>query len=170
MHLESKKIIIREFNLGDIFGLRRLLSSEYVATWMPGWFKCAEFVGEWLAEVIDSYYDDELDEYSSYAVSDRQSGVLIGRADYIIQDDEICVSVLINPSYIERGHLTESYKTLLEYLRDKHKDKQIEIISRAENAEENEAIEKIGLRLDKVNRVEEVKVFNHYKTQRGTPL
>lgn len=162
MFLESNAIIIRQFNMSDASELSKFLSSEYVATWMPGWFKCAEFVDEWLIETIDNYNND-FKEVNCYAVVEKESDAVIGRADCIIHDDDLVeAAIVLSPDYIEKGHLTESYKIFLKYLQDKHKDKQIEVISQAENALETEAIEKIGLRLSEVNQVKEIRTYNHY--------
>lgn len=172
MHLESRKIIIRQFNSSDLPDLSILLSSDYVAKWMPGWFKSSGTVDDWLLATIDSYYDDDgLEKDASYAVVEKESEALIGRADFIIHDDDLIeIAIVLKPNYIEKGHLTESYKMLIEYLKDKHKDKQIEIISNAENILETKAIEKLGAFSIKTNRIEETKTFNHYTAQRGTPL
>lgn len=72
------------------------------------------------------------------------------------------IAIVLDSKYIEFGYLTESCKLFIKYLNDNYKYKQVEIILKAENAIENEAIGKLALRLNKVNRVEEIKVFNHY--------
>ena len=165
MHLESNIIIIRKFCLNDGAELRELLSGEYIAKWMPGWFKFDEQeIVEWLHEVINDYADCLTKNDCSYAVIDKLSGALIGRADCTIKDDnEIGATIIINPNYIEQGCLTEAYRLFTKCLISMHSDKSIEIISQAENAVESKAIEELGLPRVEISRIKEVKTFNHYR-------
>lgn len=164
MKLETNNIIIREFKMGDAPELSGFLQSDYIAKWMPEWFECAD---EWLGINVGGNPTTS----NKYAVIEKVSGNFIGAADYMLHDDDLIeVTIILRPENIEKGYLTESYKLFLEYLRNAYEGRQIEIVSRAENEFEIEAIEKLGLQLTQTKQIGEIKIYNHYMGAKGYPF
>ncbi|MCL2427377.1 MAG: GNAT family N-acetyltransferase [Oscillospiraceae bacterium] len=125
MHLETKRLFVREFIIEDAQAMKNFASDEYITKWLPDWCDCSEWIDDWINMVINHYtVNDPMKNFLAYAVVEKESNSLIGHigcgAFEEFEEAEMGLCYVINPAYANRGYTTEALNAFVGHLFDRY--------------------------------------------------
>lgn len=125
---ETERLIIREMTLDDIDDLYKIYEEPSVTEYMENLYEDKEKELEFQKSYIQNMYG--FYEYGLWAVIEKESGKLIGRAGLSNRnsngDLEIELGYVIGTEYQRKGYATEACKAILKYA---HKELECERVN-----------------------------------------
>lgn len=151
MHLETKRLIIRNFNENDLEALVPILGNEKVMHFsLKGPQKTREGVKGYLKWILDH---DEKYGYSLFAIIEMHSKQLIGLAGFMCQtiDDEqkIEIGYRLHPDYWSQGLAAEATSALADYAFNQMHVKELVSIIDPRNEPSIKVAQRLGMHLSK---------------------
>ncbi len=147
--LHTRRCTVREFTVQDADALRRIYEDPQIRRFLPPLPQGHDTLQAMLQEYIQKIYG--FYGFGGWAVTDRDTGILIGRAGFALRDDPenssksaIELGYLIDAPYRGKGIAAEVCSSLLAYAKD-HLDFPV-IYARAdpENIASCRLLEKLG--------------------------
>ena len=115
MHLETRRLRLREMTEADLPQLRAILQDEQTMTAYEGAFDEAMTRG-WLYRMIERYREDG---FGLWAVELRETSLMIGQCgltrQHIFEADVIEVGYLFNRAHWHQGYATEAASACVDY-------------------------------------------------------
>lgn len=114
--IETERLILRRIELGDVDSVYEYAHREEVAMYVTFYphqsvEDSKEIVSKWVQEYVDEYI-------VRYAITLKDTGVLIGVCDYLRQDENensAEIGIVVNPNYAGNGYATEAIRALTYY-------------------------------------------------------
>lgn len=167
--LESERLILRKFELDDAQEMFDNWASDLEVNKFLSWpvHKSVETTKAIIKEWVEEYNDPQV---FRYAITLKSSGALIGAIDVVkIVDDVPEIGYCLSRKYWNNGYMTETVKTLINYLNNIGY-KKIIIAANKDNIASIRVIEKCGFTFTHqetrtpISRFKEgTAIINHYQ-------
>lgn len=173
--LQSKRLIIRQWEVTDSDVLVEIANQKYVNGWLPDWLNCREWVTPWI-QMVNSHYaiDNPITDFLSWAVVLSESGQVIGQINIgsdSFEGKEVGIGYFIDEHYCNRGYATEAAAALIEHTFQKYGFDYLAATVQPHNYSSIAVVEKVGFRfIKKIERKDngqsEALPFNYYRLDR----
>jgi RimJ/RimL family protein N-acetyltransferase len=143
--LRSKRLRLRPFDGGDVTDMLEILSGEDVLRYFPGSKRPnRDQVARLVARMLEHWRERG---YGLWAVTDGESGVLMGRCglQYLPDTDEVEVDFILGRPYWGLGFATEAGRASLAYGFETMNFEKIVGIVHPENIPSQRVLEKLGM-------------------------
>jgi len=148
--LETERLIIREFNLGDAAFTQELLNT-------PGWL---EYIGDRNVHDLEaakkylregSLKDYRTHGFGFYVMVQKSDEALVGSAGMCKRDflDHVDIGYALLPAYEGNGYAFEATQAVMQYARESFGLDKLIAVTTAENARSRKLLEKLGLSHEK---------------------
>lgn len=119
IRIETKRLVLRQFEQNDAERLHELCSQPYILKWMPDWERSIEQRKEWLDWVIKQYNIATKETARiMLAVTLKETGTLLGMVGIGNKeevDNEIEIAYFVSEEYSGKGYITEAAKVMLQW-------------------------------------------------------
>ncbi|WP_312700074.1 GNAT family N-acetyltransferase [Sedimentibacter sp.] len=147
--IETKRLIIREFDEDDIMSLYRIESNRKLLEFIP-WYKLSTLseCRRQLSKIIDSYGRSKL---NNWAVALKDTGEIIGitQLTYSSKIKAVEIGTKILPEYWSKGYASELTEAVIEYGLYKLNIGEIIAVTDINNTGAIKSLEKSGMKFKK---------------------
>ncbi|MGN7479838.1 GNAT family N-acetyltransferase [Solibacillus silvestris] len=141
MHIKTKRLLIRKFELKDLQAVYEYTSDRNVMKYIPE----GVFTEETAKEFISLNMNDKAEKF---AVVLKDNNILIGHIFFgkYFGEHTYEIGWVFNPKYYNKGYASEAAKAMLEFGFEKMKLHRIIATCQPENIPSYRVMEKIGMR------------------------
>jgi ribosomal-protein-alanine N-acetyltransferase len=143
--VRTDRLVLRCLNLGDLDAYAAIMGDYEVGKWFPNG---VGYTREQAKKSLDIILDHWVKHgFGIWAVTDKHSGVLLGRCglNLIAETSEVEVDFVIARNYWRHGYATEAARAALAYGFDILKLDRIIALAKPDNIASRKVIEKIGM-------------------------
>ena len=118
--LQTKRLILREWRPADAPRLIEIAGQEHIEYWLPDWREYDKHAKGWI-EWVHTHYavDNPLEKFISWAVTLRDTGLLIGQIAVGSFDEagelEAGIGYFMDAAYCGRGYTPEAVRVVTAY-------------------------------------------------------
>ena len=141
---QTERLIIREQTVDDVEEIYRLYNDFKIKEYVDDLAATLEEEKEYIKDYIRFQY--RLCEYGIWAIVEKSSGKIIGRAGLEQRDDieGLEIGYVIGRDYRQKGYAKEAVRAILEYAREEYGLDTIHAFTRRDNVESVALLEKFG--------------------------
>jgi len=143
--IRTNRLLLRRFSLEDMDAYAAIMGDDEVMRWFPNG---KGYTREQAKKSLDIILDHWVKHgFGIWAVTDKDSGVLLGRCglNLIAETSEVEVDFVIARNYWRHGYATEAARAALAYGFDVLKLDRIIALAKPDNVASRRVIEKIGM-------------------------
>ncbi len=147
-HIETERLMLREFREKDAIELHKICNQDYILQWMPDWKLSVESLRElikWFKQCYSNIYSSDI--RVMLAVTLKTNSKLIGMVGIGPKKEvkyEIEVAYYISKEFCNQGYITEAIKALTEWVFENTEIEYLIAIIEPKNLSSQRVIEKCG--------------------------
>jgi len=141
----TDRLVLRRFKLEDFDAYAAIMGDDEVMKWFPNGKGYTREQAKKSLDAISNHWNTH--SYGIWAVTDKQSGVLLGRCglNFIAETLEVEVDFIIVRNHWRHGYATEAAQAALAYGFNILKLDKIIALTKPDNIASRRVIEKIGM-------------------------
>lgn len=147
MYIETERLIIRSLEPEDAAAYIEMASDGSLWEIFGDCSCCHEWIGSWIEDAKNLERENRPDrEYLAYAVTDRQSGAVLGAVGCSYYEDlkKTGITYFIGAAYRGRGYAAEAAAAYAEYFFKNYEYSELIATVKAENIPSWKSVERAG--------------------------